>query len=99
MPALSEYTNVYDTALKVLNKKGYQFWFDEELELFCAEKEGWDFMAESPCSLLGVIAIYEFVNPKEFKEYWWKVEGENLYNSIPKQPKEYVSVIFRGKNT
>lgn len=62
MPALSEYTNVYNTALNILDKKGFSTWYDDEIDMFCAEKDGWDFMAESPCALLGVVSIYEYKN-------------------------------------
>ena len=98
MPALSEYTNVYNTALNVLKKKGFQSWYDEETDLFCAEKDGWDFMADSPCGLLGVVTIVEFIQPKNHEEYWWRVEDEQLYRNIPSEPKKYVSVTYKGIN-
>ena len=97
MPALGEYTNVYNSALNILKKKGFQSWYDEKSELFCSEKDGWDFMADSPCGLLGVVAMYEFIKPEQYDEYWWKVNDEELYDGLPKAPKEYVSVIYRGK--
>lgn len=40
MPALSEYTNVYNTALNVLDKKGFRTWYDDEVDMFFAEKDG-----------------------------------------------------------
>ena len=90
MPTLSEYTNVYKTALTVIRKKGFRTWYDDKTDLFCAEKDGWDFCAYSPCGLLGVISIYEHVNPSEYKEYWWRLnDGEELSHSKP----EYVSVM------
>ncbi len=96
MPALSEYTNVYNTALNILKKKGFNSWYDSELELFCTEKDGWDFMAESPCGLLGVVTIFEFVQPEQYDEYWWKVDDEDIYANLAKKPKEYISVIYKG---
>ena len=65
MPTLSEYTNVYNSALQLLRKKGFQVWIDKPLQLFCAERDGWDFMAESPVGLLGLVAMYECLEPAE----------------------------------
>ncbi|MFC5474361.1 hypothetical protein [Paraherbaspirillum soli] len=92
MAALSEYANVQDTALKILLKKGYQFWFDDRTELYCAEKNGWDFKAESPCGLLGIVTIYEFKNPGQYSEYWWKEEGENVFRNISHEQPAYVPI-------
>jgi hypothetical protein len=33
MPALSEYSNVYNTALAVLREKGFQIWYDKERKM------------------------------------------------------------------
>ena len=99
MPALGEYTNVYNSALNILKSKGFQSWYDKETELFCTEKGGWDFMAESPCGLLGLVAMYEFIKPEKYEEYWWRVNDEQLYDGLPRAPKEYVSVIYRGKKS
>jgi len=81
MPTLSEYTNVYNTALLILREKGYQVWRDTEAELYFAEKDGWDFAADSPCGLLGVVAIRDYVKPEKYREYWWKKEGPNIYSN------------------
>ena len=92
MPALSEYTNVYNTVILILQKKGYQTWYDEQADLYCAEKDGWDFTADTPCGLLGVVGIYEFKQPEEYEEYWWREEGPDLYHQLPRQPRAYRSV-------
>ena len=78
-------------------KKGFQIWYDKEMELYCAEKDGWDFMADTPCSLLGIIAIYEFKNPKLYSEYWWKEEKIDFRKNLSKERPEYISVIKREK--
>lgn len=93
MPALSEYSNVYNTALLILKAKGYQTWYDEQSEVFGAEKEGWDFLSDSPCGLLGLIAIHEHRQPEEYREYWWRIEGEDLYGQLPSRPQPYSAVI------
>lgn len=95
MPALSEYSNVYNTALLILEKKGYRLWHDPKRELYYAEKCGWDFTAPTPCGLLGVIAIFEHKNPERFVEYWWVEDGDNLYGNLPTKAPDYESVVHR----
>lgn len=75
MPTLSQYTNVFDTALALLHAKGYQVWRDDVAQLFYAERDGWDFAADDPVGLLGVIGIFEAVQPAEYREYWWTKES------------------------
>lgn len=88
MPTLSEYSNVYGTALHVLRDKGYQVWFEPSNNLYWAERDGWDFASESPCGLLGVAAIYEHRKPPVYKEYWWRQE-ELDPRHLPQQPTPY----------
>jgi hypothetical protein len=98
MPCLSEYTNVFDTALSVLRTKGFQCWYDEASSLYFAERDGWDFASESPVGLLGVVAIYEFKNPQKWTEYWWKEEVPEaaFFQRLPRSPVPYVSVMIRS---
>ena len=93
MPALSEYVNVYNSALKVLEDKGFQVWMNKKTDMFCAARDGWDFMAENPISLLGLVAIFEHHSPDTYKEYWWKSHGSLDYESLPDGP---VSEKFRN---
>ncbi len=98
MPALSEYTNVYNSAIELLRRKGFQVWFDKDAAMFCAERDGWDFMAESPVSLLGLVAIQEDISPEFYTEYWWRIEGPMDYRELPTHPQRYESVLRkRGK--
>lgn len=97
MPALSEYSNVYDTALGILHEKGFQLWHDKETDTYYAEKDGWDFCADSPCALLGLISIYEHRKPTSYTEYWWRRETAPLYGSLPDRPSPYVSVTKKLK--
>lgn len=92
MPSLSEYVNVYDSVLEVLRKKGFWVWMDEHTDMFCAEKDGWDFMAENPISLLGLVALFEHLGPDTYKEYWWKLEGPLDYQTLPKKPPDYIPI-------
>lgn len=95
MPALSEYSSVTNTAFNILDKKGYNIWYNNKLDVYCAEKDGWDFMADSPCGLLGVISIYEFKKPEKYQEYWWRDEDKNLLETLSDTLPEYTSVIYK----
>ena len=96
MPALSQYANVNSTALAVLEEKGYQVWYEKETELYYAEKDGWDFAADDPCGLLGVVAIYEFKRPRQYSEYWWRHGSAADTKSVPTKPRRrYKSVVAR----
>jgi hypothetical protein len=95
MPALSEYSNVHNTAFNILVKKGYRIWIEKDDigDLCWAEKDGWDFFANTPCALLGLIAIYEFKNPEKYHEYWWKDDTLELAEKMIQVAPDYVSVI------
>lgn len=97
MPALSEYVNVYNSALEVLREKGFRVWRDEGTDTFCAERDGWDFVADNPLSLLGLVGIYEHRRPSEWREYWWKSEGPLDYRRLPTTAPDYRSVIERSR--
>lgn len=99
MPALAEYANVQNTALLILQTKGFQCWFQESNETYCAERDGWDFMADSPLGLLGLIAIYEFKQPTSCPEYWWREEGAWLLDSLPRSPKPYTPIWARKRGS
>lgn len=93
MPTLSEFPNVYDSALDLLEKKGFQLWFDEGSELFFAERNGSDFAAENPISLLGLVAIFEAEEPAQFHEYWWQRKEIEPRAQLPKVPVPYDSIM------
>lgn len=95
MPALSEHGNVYNSALHVLSQKGFQVWVKDNGETICAERDGWDFFADNPVSLLGLVAILEHSSPKEFRDYWWRSTGALDYRNLPEEPQPYKSVIMR----
>jgi hypothetical protein len=94
VPTLSEYSNVYASALGIISEKGYQIWFDKNANLFYAERDGWDFASESPCGLLGLIAMYEHVSPTGYDEYWWRREGIDT-REVPGEPVAFRSVLVR----
>jgi hypothetical protein len=95
MPALSYYSNVHNTAVVILQEKGYRVWTEPDGERWCAEKAGWDFMADDPVQLLGLIGIHEHCQPQAFCEYWWRRRDPWLMDSVPTAPPDYISVIYR----
>jgi hypothetical protein len=97
MPALSEHGNVHSTAIALLREKGFQVWVEEGGENYWAEKDGWDFMADSPISLLGLVAIFEVRAPQQFRDYWWRLEPNTPTGKLPNAPVPYVPIFRRGK--
>lgn len=98
MPALSEYRNVQTSALATIKQKGYTVWLKEGTGMYWAEKSGWDFAANTPVSLLGLIAMFEWIGPKEYAEYWWRIvepqiKEVDLLTAAP----DYVSRIESGQ--
>src|SRR4051812_47905700 len=94
MPALSDYTNVFGTALCVLAAKGYRLWHDKKTLLYYAERNGWDFCSDSPVGLLGVVAIFEAKKPERYEDYWWRDEQVS-FRDLPTTPPRYKSVVSR----
>ena len=50
--------------------------------LWKASKEGYEFLAENPIELLGLATVHEVVNPSIDESYWWKIEGEDIYQEL-----------------
>jgi hypothetical protein len=96
MPSLGVYSNVLNTALIVLQRKGFRVWTNESESNWYAEKDGWDFLADDPIQLLGLVSIFEFQKPSQFKEYWWMIEEPYLIERVPKDPPEYLPVWKRS---
>lgn len=92
MASLTDYSNVHDTVFGILSEKGFQCWYEEEQDLYWAEKDGWDFSSPSPCGLLGLIAIFEYRNPSESKSYWWRSDREPRTKNLPLKPNPYTPV-------
>jgi hypothetical protein len=82
MPDLSAYLNVYNTALVVLDRKGWSLGFDKKEDRWYAKKDGWEFLADDPMQLLGLVALHEYHAPKTKKEYWWKIDEPDLLTQL-----------------
>jgi len=96
MAILVDSGNINNTVLTILEKKGFQIWSDRP-NSYWAEKNGWDFNAQSLPALLGLIDIYEFINPKVYKEYWWKLDEKITLENLPKQENSYMPIYKKRK--
>jgi hypothetical protein len=82
MPDISAYLNVYNTSLVVIRSKGFDLKFDAQKETWYATKGEWEFMADDPMQLLGLVAIYDYHNPKLKREYWWKIDEPDILTQL-----------------
>ena len=82
MADLIAYLNVYNTALVVLERKGWELRFDSAREWWFARKDGWELLADDPMQLLGLVAIFEHHAPEEKSEYWWKIDEPDLLSKL-----------------
>lgn len=77
---ISDSKTTHHAIFTILVGKGFQVWYDVQTGDYWAEKQGWDFRASNFAALLGLVAIYEEVNPKE-PDMFWFAPMENI--SIP----------------
>lgn len=89
--SLGSHGNVYNTCLRILRKRGFKLRVEGELDeegcyptdaLWIAEKDDFSFKADNPIELLGLVAVYDYVQPTEVKPYWWNVEGEDVWTEL-----------------
>lgn len=77
---LSSAPNVLNTCLRILRARGYELRLDDEL--WIARKGEFTFKAYNPIELLGLTAIYDYVQPAADTEYWWSVPGANIFGEF-----------------
>lgn len=92
MPALSEYANVHSSAIMILREKGFRCWVDDGTQTYRCEKGGWDFLAESPVGLLGLVAMFEHIAPTQYREYWWRQDGAPALETLTHDAPDFVAV-------
>lgn len=83
MASLGSHANVWETCLQLMNRRGYSLETeypddedDEGLSMWFAAKDGFTFAADNPIELLGLVTVYEDVQPKEDRPYWWREETD-----------------------
>ena len=94
MASLVSHANVWETALQLLRRHGYALTVslaDEEddnaTDQWCATKDGFTFWADNPIELLGLVAVYEDVQPEQGTPYWWAAK------TAPERPTLRESII------
>jgi hypothetical protein len=98
MASLSSHGNVYNICLLVLHRKGYKLWVEQYIEntrnnvahipiyTWKAKKNDYDFAADDPIQLLGLVSVYEHIEPSNIlTPYWWTTnddQAESIYREI-----------------
>jgi hypothetical protein len=89
--SLGSHANVYNTCLRILRNCGFALRVEGEMTaegcyppnaLWIAVKDGFHFAADNPIELLGLVAVYDYVRPKDDRAYWWRVEGPDLWTEL-----------------
>ena len=103
--SLSSNANVWNTCLLVLRSRGFSLEIVGEVEpdgsypvdrFYIAHKDGFRFCAYNPIELLGLTAVYDYVQPTENCPYWWGVPGPDIDSELlevafPDEDKEPVT--------
>lgn len=89
MASLGSAANVYATCLRILRGKGYalardvgDYEADDGPHGYRAQKDGFTFAGDNPIELLGLVAVYEHVQPSRDEPYWWVVDGPNIADEL-----------------
>lgn len=92
MASLISHANVYNTSLRILRQKGYKLTLQATEDAnggivlgpysWNAEKDDFTFAAGTPIELLGLVTIYEVKNPASDEDYWWVVDGPNIWDEL-----------------
>lgn len=89
--SLGSHGNVYNTCLRILQNRGFTLRVEGEMTdegcypsdaTWIAVKDSFYFAADNPIELLGLVAVYDYVQPKEDRPYWWRVEGADLWTEL-----------------
>ena len=88
MADIGAHLNVYNTALVILERKGWSLEFDKEKGWWHARNAEWHFLADDPIQLLGLVSIHEFHHPQTKDEYWWKIDDPDLFGRFDPRVKQ-----------
>ena len=72
---------MWNTCLELLHRKGcrVRVLLDAEdggSDVYEAEIGEFNFTADTPVELLGLLTIFETVRPAAYKPYWWTLDGD-----------------------
>jgi hypothetical protein len=88
---LASHCNVYNTCLLILRRRGFALRVVGERApdgcyppdaRWIAEKGDFYFCGDNPIELLGLVAVYDHVQPKEDKPYWWRLDGPDVWMEL-----------------
>lgn len=91
--SLGSHFNVYNTCLQILHGRGFDLKVEGEIVedgcypthlLWIAKKNSFIFKADNPIELLGLIAIQDHLQPAVDVPYWWRLEGDDIYDKLLK---------------
>lgn len=91
---LSEHINVWESCLQLLERKGYALSAlleDEDRVTWRAERDGFVFFADSPISLLGLVAMRDELAPSSPEGEWWhagKDRSRELRDTLIREAEE-----------
>lgn len=83
---LASHLNVFNSCLRILRAKGYELSVSGERTPdgglpyeahWIAERDGFYFCGDNPIELLGLVAIYDHVQPAADEPYWWRVHDSD----------------------
>jgi len=89
--SLTSHANVRNSCLHILHTRGYKLKAEAELMAdgdwptdarWTAEKDGFFFTADNPMELLGLVAIYDFVQPSKDVPYWWRLDCPDHWDNL-----------------
>ena len=87
------YPNVWNSCLLLGASKGFSFRLigkpDNEGFASCvtweATKDGVRLKGDTPIELAGLISLYEYHQPTKGKDYWWRIEGDDLLGKVRRE--------------
>lgn len=84
---LTSHANVENTCLRILRDRGFKLSLEDDENgawgyLWIAEKDGFRFCAWNAIELLGLVAIFDHVKPKEDTPHWWSIKGPDVRKEL-----------------
>jgi hypothetical protein len=88
---LASHLNVFNTCLLILRARGFELEVSGERRddgcypvgcHWIARKDGFYFCGDNPIELLGLVAIYDHIQPTEDRSYWWRIEGPDVWEEL-----------------
>lgn len=88
---LASHANVYNICLRILRSRGFDLEVSGEAEtdgsyparcFWIARKGDFYFCGDNPIELLGLVAVYDYIQPQEDRSYWWRIEGPDVWSEL-----------------